>query len=147
MKNLKDIKSPYFTTKLPKQSKYKLQEVVRLRELHQVTHPALRRYGVNVVGIVVGMRYQKGNYMRCYPYYVQFHDGEIFPIKPAYLSHVNQYIELARREKSKDSRAVRKIVEDLVRACMKLEPSKSFDKHQLTDKALAKIRKIYENGS
>jgi len=147
MKNIKSIKSPFFTTDLPARSKFKMHETVRLRNLDDATHPALKRYGAGAAGYVVGMRYKKGNYFRVYPYYIEFNDGYIFPVKPCYLEYFNKKVAIAAAKKRNQQINLRHIVEQTARDLLKQRTGSgalSIRDMEFTDKAIRKIRKIFE---
>jgi hypothetical protein len=149
MKNITCIRSPHFTIELPKRSKFKLDQRVRLRKLTDLmpeAQPAAhRRYGAGKVGVVIGMNYKKGNYMRCYPYYVQFDDGYVFPIKPCYLTEENTGKAKAKQAKTEKRWKLRNIIEDMVREVLKDHGGYvAVEDHRKIDRAIKNVRKLYE---
>lgn len=145
MKNINQIKASHFTTKFPTRSKFKMGELVRLRKLDHTTHPALKRYGAGMIGRVVGMNYKKGNYMRVYPYYVRFPDGCVFPIKSAYLEYRSYSKSVALEHLQYTRRQLRQIVTSNVRKIITCRGGYiSCEDYRIIDKAIKKIRKLYE---
>lgn len=85
-----DIRSQKFTTNLPDRTKFRLKEKVKLGQI-DLTDPsaAYKKYGAGAVGTVVGLQKNTPARSAVNRYYVQFEDGNIYPVPSSHLVHID----------------------------------------------------------